>query len=72
MLAVTVIAFALIALTDFPELFQKKETGKIVLLSVLFLTAFVCAMLLCTDVRIPSVIRGIERLLHHARLTFTK
>lgn len=68
MLAVTVIVFSLIAWTDFPELFQKKETKKIVLLSVLFLTAFVLAVLLNENVPLPSVILGIERLLRRAHL----
>ena len=67
---VMVIVFAMIELKDLTELFQKKETGKIVLLSVFFLTAFVAAVLLCENVQLPSVILGIERLLRRAHLTY--
>ena len=52
--------FAVIALTDYPVLIQGKRKKELATLTVFYLLAFVLALLLFFNVKLPSPIQGAQ------------
>lgn len=62
MIFLVIIAFALIALWDFPDLIKNKKWYEVTVLSILYVCVFTLAVLQAFGVTLPSPAKGIQKL----------